>query len=115
MKKIILLSFVLLSFYLINSNSASAQDTLKSKKEIKLEKKMDTAVSDLGDSKIYLEKLRKKYAKSVSKFEKANSKGKLSPNAVSSHAKSIAKQRNQIEKLKKEIETLETYISKNQE
>jgi hypothetical protein len=114
MKKIIILTFALLSFFLINSNSAFAQDAPKSKKEIKLQKKMDTAITDLEDSKVYLEKLRKSYAKSVKKFEKANSKGKLSPNAVSVHAKSIEKQRKKIEELKSEIETLETYISKNQ-
>lgn len=93
MNKIIILTISFASFFLINSNTASTQDNQMSKKEIKLQKKMDSAVTDLEESKVYLEKLRTKYAKSVKKFEKANSKGKLSPNAVSLHATSIEKQR----------------------
>lgn len=114
MKKIIILSFSILSFFLINSNSSFAQDALRTRKEVKLQKKMDSAITNLEESKEYLEKLRKTYAKSVKKFEKDNSKGKLSPNSVSVHAKSIEKQRKKIEDVKKEIETLEKYIAKNQ-
>lgn len=114
MKKLIILSFTLLSLFLVTSNSVFAQDAVMSKKEIKLQKKMNSATTDLADAKIYLEKLRKKYAKSVKKFEKSNSKGNLSPNEVSTHAKSIAKQRKKIEALKKDIEILENYIEDNQ-
>ena len=112
--KIFIYTICIFFLFISDPVSAFSQDTLISKKELKLQKKMDAAITDLDESKAYLEKLRTKYTKTLKKFEKANAKGKLSPNDVSGYTKSIEKQRKKIEKLKSEISSLEAYIKKHE-
>lgn len=61
------------------------------KKEITLANSLEKAKTDLEKSNIKLSKLRFDYDKKRKKFEKQNQKGKLSPNAVSSHVKTFDK------------------------
>ena len=81
------------------------------KKEIKLATSLEKAKDELEKSRIKLAALRINYDKKRNKFEKQNAKGKLSPNAVASHAKILNNLSKKIANEQSKIEKLEKFIS----
>jgi uncharacterized protein YlxW (UPF0749 family) len=112
------LLFVILFLFAGNTLTAKAQvissDPELSKKEIKAENSLQKAKVDLEKSQARLLNLRNEYDKKRKKFEKQNSKGKLSPRAVSSHTKILNNLSKKISKELTTIQKLEKYILSNE-
>lgn len=112
-----ILKFSLLFFLVTMGFSLSSQaqeviaQTDPTKKELKQYASLEKAKTDLEKSKIKLATLRMDYDKKRKKFEKQNKKGKLSPNAVASHAKTLDKLSKKIASQQSTIQKLEKYIS----
>ena len=84
MKKLALVFGILIALtYSFGSiNSYAQTESSSTKKELKEEKKIQKAKVNLEKSRLKLTKAKEKYNSNLSKFEKRNSAGKLSPNAV---------------------------------
>lgn len=117
MKSVFKLALILILSGVPFSRQAFGQEVLaqseSTKKEIKLASSLEKAISDLEKSKLKLVNLRTSYDKKRKKFEKQNSKGKLSPNAVASHTKTLNNLSKKIASEESKIRKLEKYISQN--
>jgi flagellar biosynthesis chaperone FliJ len=114
--KLMLVKLIVGIFFLFGlSLSATAQEVISqsepTKKEIKLATSLEKAKDELEKSRIKLAALRINYDKKRNKFEKQNAKGKLSPNAVASHAKILNNLSKKIANEQSKIEKLEKFIS----
>lgn len=115
MKSILRITLIGFFISLGLSLSSQAQEVIAqsepSKKEVKLALSLEKAKANLEKSKVKLANLRTDYDKKRKKFEKQNGKGKLSPNAVASYAKTLDKLSKKIASEQSTIQKLEKYIS----
>lgn len=97
-----------------NSTFAQSEST-STKNELKEEQKIQKAKVKLEKSKLKLSKTKDKYNSRLSKFERDNSAGRLSPNDISKITKKLEKQRKAIENLQKQIVKLESFLKESGE
>lgn len=86
----------------------------RSKKEVKTSNQVEKAKIDLAKSQADLLQYKRDYNKKRTKFQKDNSKGKLSPNIVAKHAKILDNLNKKIDKELSTIDKLEKFILKNE-
>ncbi len=117
MKSVFKLAIIFIFTGVAFSQQAYGQEVLAqsepTKKELKLASSLEKAKSDLEKSKLKLANLRTSYDKKRKRFEKQNSKGKLSPNAVASHTKTLNNLSKKISSEESKIQKLEKYIVQN--
>ncbi len=83
------------------------------KKELKLSSQLEKAKIDLAKAQANLLQYKRDYNKKRTKFQKDNSKGKLSPNTVAKHAKVLDNLNKKIDRELATIDKLEKFILKN--
>lgn len=117
MKKLVFALALISGVFFFTQSEAYAQEVEVTTKtlDLKDQAKLIKAQQKLEKKEAQLLKATQKRQKDQAKFEKKNSQGKLSPNAVSKLTKSLDKQRSKIEKLQKDIEKLEKYIREKSE
>jgi predicted nuclease of restriction endonuclease-like (RecB) superfamily len=84
-----------------------------SKKELKISNQLEKAKIDLAKAQANLLQYKRDYNKKRTKFQKDNSKGKLSPNTVAKHAKVLDNLNKKIDRELATIDKLEKFILKN--
>ncbi|REG90511.1 hypothetical protein C8N25_1069 [Algoriphagus antarcticus] len=97
----------------LSPSEVMAQEVITNTVDAKTQSKVEKA-------KVKLKNYQEHHVKAVEKsrnlranFEKKNSAGKLSPNAVEKMTKKMEKQSKSIEKLEKKMDKLKKYIEKN--
>lgn len=84
-----------------------------SKKEAKIANNVAKSKVDLAKANTNLLRYQQDYNKKRTKFQKDNSKGKLSPNTVAKHGKILDNLHRKIDRELATIDKLEKYILKN--
>jgi predicted ThiF/HesA family dinucleotide-utilizing enzyme len=113
MKKLIIAFALIRGLSTLMTNQVFAQEVSVEMVDLKTQEKVITAQQKLEKKEEKLTKATESFRRDLDKFEKLNSKGKLSPNDVSIMTKKLDKKAKQLKKLKEDIADLHKFINES--